>query len=157
MSLPAPWVDKIFAKLTLTYGREFLGRWEGVSLADVKTDWAHELAPFANWPEAIAHALTNLPAGRAPTVQDFKAAAYKAPAPNRPGLPEPKADPERVAAELARLQPIRKAAGSGGYDHKGWARRILDRYEAGEKVRPVCVRFAHEALGLKMPAKATEE
>lgn len=29
MSLPAAWIDKIFTKLTLAYGRDFLGRWEG--------------------------------------------------------------------------------------------------------------------------------
>jgi hypothetical protein len=155
MSLPAAWVDRIFAKLTVTYGREFLDRWEGIDPADVKTDWGHELAAFNRWPEAIAHALESLPAGRPPTVADFKAAAYKAPAPDRPGLPQPRADPERVAAELARLQPIRKAAAKTSFDHKAWARRILACHDVGERVQPISLRFARKALGLAEPAKAT--
>ena len=68
MSLPLPWVDKIFLKLTLIYGRDFIGRWEGLEIADVKTDWGHELAGFENWPEAIAHALATCPPGKPPTV-----------------------------------------------------------------------------------------
>ena len=61
MSLPAAWTDKIFKKMTLAYGRDFLARWEGIDLNDVKSDWSHELAGFADHPEAIAYALANLP------------------------------------------------------------------------------------------------
>ena len=32
-------------------------------------------------------------------------------------------------------------------DHKEWASRIIGKHEAGEKVRPVTLRFAREALG----------
>lgn len=36
-------------------------------------------------------------------------------------------------------------------DHKGWARRLVARHEAGEKLNPTLLRFAHEALGLPVP------
>lgn len=35
-------------------------------------------------------------------------------------------------------------------DHKDWARRIIARHESGEKVRPISLRFAREALGLSV-------
>lgn len=147
MSLPLPWVDKIFLKLTLIYGRDFIGRWEGLEIADVKTDWGHELAGFENWPEAIAHALATCPPGKPPTVIEFRELARKAPRAKLPALPEPKADPERVAAELAKLAPLKMAAKSPTIDHKAWAKRILEKVDAGYPVTITVKRMAREALG----------
>lgn len=149
MSLPLPWVDKIFSKMALVYGRDFIGRWEGLELADVKTDWGHELSGFENWPEAIAHALSTLPANKPPTVLEFRELARKAPKPDRPALPEPAANPERVAAELRKLVPLLKQSKTGAVDPKGWARRIIAREKAGEKINPTSLRFAREALNLE--------
>jgi hypothetical protein len=143
MSLPATWVDRIFEKLTLVFGREFTNRWEGLPIADVKADWAHELAGFANWPEAIKYGLENMPSDRAPTVLQFRDMCRKAPAKAMKELPAPKANPDRVKAEIAKL------TSRGPYDKqdpKDWARRILARHEAGEKLNPTSLRFAREAL-----------
>lgn len=143
MSLPEAWVDRIFEKLTLIYGREFTSRWEGLPIAEVKADWAHELAGFANWPEAIKYGLENMPADRAPTVLQFRDMCRKAPAKAAKALPEPKADPDRAKAEIAKL---RKRGPGEKPDPKDWARRILARHEAGEKLNPTSLRFAREAL-----------
>lgn len=151
MSLPLPWVDKIFSKLTLVYGRDFIGRWEGLELADVKTDWAHELAGFENYPEGIAFALQNMPAGRPPNVLEFKAMALKAPRPVFKQLDAPKADPARVAEELRKAVAAVKKPAHHGIDHKAWAKAILARDAAGERVMPVSLRFAREALRLHLP------
>ena len=56
-----PWVDKIFMKLGLVYGRALLSQYEGFDIDDVKADWAHELAGYENHPDSIAFALQNLP------------------------------------------------------------------------------------------------
>ena len=151
MSLPLPWVDKIFHKLTLVYGRDFIGRWEGLELADVKTDWAHELSGFENFPEGIAFALEHLPAGRPPTVLEFRAMAFKAPKPAYKHLEAPKADPSRVAEELRKAVAAVKKPATGGIDHKAWAKSIVARDAAGEKLRPITLRFAREALRLHLP------
>ncbi len=144
MSLPTAWVDKIFTKMTLIYGRDFMGRWEGLEMNDVKTDWAHELAGFENWPESIAWAFQNLPTAKPPTVLEFKAICYRAPKPTRQALPEPAANPERMAAELKKLRPlVAKLAITG---NKDWAHRIIARFEAGEKLNLTTLRFAREAL-----------
>lgn len=151
MSLPLPWVDKIFSKLTLVYGRDFIGRWEGLELADVKTDWAHELAGFDNFPEGIAFALQNLPAGKPPTVLEFRAMAYKAPKPALKQIEAPKADPARVAEELSKAVAAVKKPAHNGIDHKAWAKSIVARDAAGDKVRPISLRFAREALRMHLP------
>ena len=148
MSLPIAWIDKIFHKLTLLYGRDFIGRWEGLQIADVKTDWGHELGGFENWPEAIAHALATLPPGKPPTVMEFRDLAGKAPRKELIALPGPPADPERVAAELKKLAAItgKSIAATGRIDHKAWAKRIIQRHETGENINPTSLRFAREAL-----------
>lgn len=44
--LPAKWVDRIFAKLTLTDGRQFTDQYRNLDTDAVKTNWALELAGF---------------------------------------------------------------------------------------------------------------
>jgi hypothetical protein len=144
MSLPTAWVDKIFTKLSLIYGRDFIGRWEGIELADVKTDWSHELSGFENWPEAIAWALKNMPAGKPPTVLEFRAMCYRAPKPERPQLPEPTVDPAIVAREFEKMKPMQRPV--GGYDHKAWARKLIARHDAGDNIRLYSLKLARAAL-----------
>lgn len=143
MSLPAAWIDKIFERLSIRYGRDFLSRWEGMPIGDVKTDWSHVLEGFEAHPDSIRWALENLPDSKAPTAQDFRAICRRAPTPDVPRLEAPKADMARVNAELAKLHSVDLAA---AVDPKDWARRILANFEAGYSVRPICVRFAKEAL-----------
>jgi hypothetical protein len=144
MSLPTPWVDKIFEKLTLVYGQAFLRRWQDVDINAVKSDWAHELSGFAQHPRAIAWALENLPVDRPPTVLEFRAIARRVPAAEVPKLDAPKADPERVARELEKLAPFRQAAPRA--DRLDWAKRIVARAKGGERVARGTYQTAAEAL-----------
>jgi len=93
-------IDVVFTKLSLIYGRDFLGRWEGIDLSDVKGDWAHELGGYEGNPAAIKYALQNLP-NKAPTVLEFRAICQRAPAMEVAGhLDAPKANPEIVRQAL---------------------------------------------------------
>ena len=94
-------IDVIFKKCTLRYGRDFTGRWEGLDIADVKDDWAHELKGIS--PESVAYALQNLP-DKPPTVGDFKKIALNAPAKTLERLDPPRANPEVMRAALAQLK-----------------------------------------------------
>jgi hypothetical protein len=53
---------------------------------------------------------------------------------------------------VARLrQSLRQGSHAGAATDRGpkaWAWRIIARHDAGEKVRPICLRFAREALQL---------
>jgi hypothetical protein len=97
-------VDIVFKKLSLRYGRDFLSRWEGLDLVDVKSDWAHELDGFESAPHAIHYALQNLPDSKPPNVAEFRAIARRVPAPVTLRIDAPRANPAIVRAELAKAR-----------------------------------------------------
>lgn len=141
MSLPLRWVEEIFNRLAVTYGTEFLGRFKGQNLNDIKTDWSNRLAGLENAPGVIAYALQNLPA-RAPNVIEFADLCRRAPLPEVKHLPAPQADPalrERLVNAMTPLSTHRAG-------NKDWARRIMTRHLAGERLTPIAVQFAKEAL-----------
>ena len=147
MSLPLPWVDRIFDKLTLTYGQAFLARWRDIDIEKVKADWAHELAGLETAPHCISYALTHL-VEKPPSVIEFRAMCRNAPAADLPRLPEPPADPQRVAQELNKLQATKEQP-LQCIGNKDWARRIRQRVRDGDKT---VTRAAHimamDALGM---------
>jgi hypothetical protein len=125
---PAP-IDQLFKRLATTYGAAWERSIGQSPIADVKTTWAHELAGFLQnraTMQAIAWALDNLPE-KCPNVIEFKHLCRRAPAPETPRLPEPKADAQRVAAELAKLAPMAQQIGQQveRKDCKSWASESL--------------------------------
>jgi hypothetical protein len=116
-------------------------------MTDVKTAWAHELADFGGNLARLAWALENLPE-RCPNAIQFKRLCQQAQLlePEVPRLPEPKADPARVKAELAKLGDVKARIEAQGEDGKEWARRLLGKHKAGYKLNVTVLRFAREAL-----------
>lgn len=147
MSLPADWVDYIFSKLTLTYGRDFLSRWEGLTAEDVKSDWARELDGFDRHPHLIEHALKHLPE-RPPTVIEFRRIAKGGPdiqpEQRRLGNDATPASREFIAAELKRLQPALRTMPR---DPRQWARDLVARHESGQRTSTLsALAMARDAL-----------
>lgn len=134
-SLPDAWMSRIFGALRATYGAAFDRQWappagcspeESAGYAEaVKAHWAHDLAGYIKAPNAIAYALDNLPENP-PNLIQFKALCQRRPEAAALALPAPKANPARVAAELARM---RSAVGVRGPIQ--WAYDLQER-EAGE-------------------------
>lgn len=158
MSLPMKAIDRLFDRMTATYGAQWLRMWDGVPIQDVKTAWLHELSSYGGEPglKSIVWALDNLP-DRAPNAVQFRNICRQAPAEAAPALPLPPANPERMRAELAKLGHIEKAKRmptTGGIDHKGWAKALIARDAAGEKVRPISLKFARDALRLHLTPEA---
>lgn len=141
--LPMTWVEKIFRKLSARYGKAFAGQYDGVPIDDVMADWAEELAGLQARPEAIAHALANLP-DRAPNVAQFRQLCVNAPR-AAVALPPVTANPERVQAEVAKLGDVRAVH----RDPKTWADAIIAEHRAGRQgLNPTRVKFAYQAKGL---------
>ncbi len=128
MPLPIDWVDRIFVRLLVRYGSEWLRRWEGVPEDALKADWAEQLDGLDRSPDRIRYALEHLPE-RPPTVTEFRATCNRRPEQTTLALPAAKADPERIAAALSRMR-----AGTRANDAKAWAWRLRDRETAGERL-----------------------
>jgi len=148
MSLPINAVERLFQRLTATYGAEFVNKWDNVSMVDVKTAWAHELAAYTTNLNAIGWALENLPI-RVPNLIEFKHLCKQAPRPESLALSEPKAAADVVDRELAKIAaeafklPV---DGRGNVDHKRWARRLKERDKEGENITMIQRRFYQIAL-----------
>lgn len=102
MPMPASWIDRIFDKLTMVYGHQFIGRWSGLDLVKVKADWAHELDGLEARPKAIAYALQHLDPDQPPTVLQFREICRRAPEPKPPALPAPEVNQAAAAAAIER-------------------------------------------------------
>src|SRR5574337_512863 len=146
MLLQSAVIDRLFGRLSATYGREFLSRYEGVDEAAVKAAWAHELSGFAGRLDAIAWALDRLPQ-RAPNAIEFRALCRAAPVPDVPRIEQAAAAVEVVRAELARIGPLRVGAAGDA-----WARRVLAKHARGEPVSRYARTMAAEALGRQVTA-----
>jgi hypothetical protein len=138
----ADFVDALFHRLTLRYGRAFLARWEDGSVDEVKADWRRELASYAGRPEAIEYALALMDPDDPPTAARFRELCASAPAPAFRARPEPKQ--AQRAAEVRRkcLRPVVPRAGR----ERAWAADVVQRADAGERVSGYSLRVALEAL-----------
>jgi len=141
-------VAYVFSELAATYGAAWDRSIGQAPIADVKTKWADALGSYLHSNEAkrsIMWALKNLP-DRCPNSREFRTLCGHAPARVMPALPEPKADPERVAAELAKLGQLKSTRATPANGMKDWAYRLKARHEAGEKLNTNQVLCYREAL-----------
>lgn len=137
MSLPASWVDRIFTRLTMVFGRDFLSRYEGLDVAAVKAEWADDLTSFQQSPNAIKYALEMLPSDKPPTSLQFRDLCRHAPQYMPKALPPPDIDPALAQTIKAAFKPV-SAAGS-----RDWVARLQARIEARE-IRPT--KFQRDVL-----------
>ena len=136
MSLPTAAIDRLFARLAISYGTEFTNKWGTLNSIEVKSHWAHELNHFADNLHAISWALQNLP-DRCPNLIEFKSLCKQAPRTTRTALDASKAPVEvvdRVLAEIAAKTLKTPVDESGHVDHKRWAKKLKARHEKGENL-----------------------
>jgi hypothetical protein len=137
-------IDRLFERLSLTYGNAWDNSIGTAPLNEIKSFWMNQLSGFMQSKESmmsISWALNHLPE-RPPNLVQFKNLCYQAPAVERPQLPSPPADPERVKQEFAKLGAMNKSKS----DPKDWARKILGDYAAGVKKTPAVLKMARDAL-----------
>lgn len=136
MSMPDSWIDRIFVRLSMVYGRDFMARYEGLQIDAVKAEWAHDLDGFEQHPEAVRYALDHLPSDRAPNSLQFRDLCRRAPAKQVPALPAPEPD-KKVAAAIRGAFTAVKRTGA-----MGWANKLRQRIAEG--YRPT--KFQRDAL-----------
>lgn len=133
-------IERLFTRMSATYGPEWTRQCGVTPMVDIKTVWGHELAGYLRHLDAIAHALDNLPE-RCPNVIQFKNLCRAAPARDVPRIDPPKADPVRIAEALSKLsEPQPKV------DGREWARRILSRHAQGDRIMPYSLALAQSAM-----------
>jgi hypothetical protein len=150
MTLPIAAVERLFDRLSMTYGVEFKNKWSGFPVNEVKTHWAHELAIFADNLNAIGWALQNLP-DRCPNLIEFKSLCKQAPRPTTNALEAPKAPVEvvdRVLAEIAATAFKTPKDQNGNVDHKRWAKRLKTFHENGGKLSLYQIKCYKTALDI---------
>lgn len=147
-------VDHVFAVLSATYGAAWTRSLGDSPMSDTKTAWAYQLSQFTHSKIAkrsILWALQNLP-DRVPDAIQFRNVCRLAPVAQPLTLPEPKADPKRIADELAKLAPLRQHTEEHSrIDHKDWAKRLKARDDAGDPLNMNQRRCYRIALGLDEP------
>lgn len=125
--------------MTVRYGDQWLRKWEGVPAADLKEDWATQLAWLWKRPEAIAFALENLPADAPPNVAQFKAIATRLP--DAPQQPRRLEAPDPTPEQLERRERLRLKT-----------REVAERLRANAAAGPVALNKlrARELAGEKL-------
>ena len=150
MSLPTAAIDRLFARLAISYGTEFTNKWGTLSSTEVKSHWAHELGFFSDNLHAIGWALQNLP-DRCPNLIEFKSLCKQAPRLTTKALDAPKAPVEvvdRVLAEIAAKALKMPRDENGNVDHKRWAKKLKARHEKGEKLSLYQIKCYKTALDM---------
>lgn len=215
-ALPEAWVERLFDRMLLEYGRKFTDQWGGADSDTLIAHWSRELAGYSgpelkrgvdalatrDWPptlpefkklcrrpldsttayyEAVAgvQARASGEYGRwshpavywaaMPLAFDLGNQTYsqiksrweaalfeqldkgewsEIPQP-MVALPAPgktKTSREEATQRLRELGAMTVVKDFRGGDARGWAKRLLEREAAGEKLLPIQSRFAHEAL-----------
>lgn len=150
MSLPEAWTNRIFEKLTLTYGQRFLGLYSGVDIEAVKADWGHELRGYAQSPNALKHALEHLPTEKAPNVLEFRELCRRAPAPKHTTI-----DYKGIKPDPVMLAKAAEALKNDSHP-KSWAYLLRKREGSGSNLSRAQREMWREALGLDPTAPAKE-
>jgi hypothetical protein len=123
-------IDAIHARMLVRYGSKWINMWNGVDPELVKTDWARELERVTR--DQVMFALENLPAEFPPTAGQFRSLCLELKTSSEyqqwQALPAPAANPQRVKAELERMQAIK-----GGLSQpREWAYAMQEREKRGE-------------------------
>jgi len=147
MTLPIADVERLFDRLSMTYGVEFRNKWAGMPLNEIKTHWAYELAQFADNLNAIGWALQNLP-DRCPNLIEFKNLCKQAPRPQHQALDATKAPVEVIDREISKMLAGLIKKPTDAVDHKRWAKRLKERHEKGEHLSPYQINCYKTALDM---------
>lgn len=155
-AIPIAWVESLFKRMAVTYGKHFADQWRGLDTTAIKRHWGIELGKLKR--EELTHGVQQL-AGRdwPPTLPEFvKMCRPPAAAPMLAShAPVTPAGPCKAATPAARARELLSQFTRGGIknadevagDGKEWARRIMARRAAGEVMYLAAIEEAEKVLG----------
>ena len=148
-SLPDRWIGKIFDEMQAMYGSKFTDMWKGIEPLAIRSTWAMTLAGFTARPECLKAALCACDERPwPPTLPEFLGLcrdAAKRVGSQHLALPAPEIDLEASGLRAKELAGAVKK--TDAYDWLGWAKKLRTRYLGGERLLPVQIDMASEALG----------
>jgi len=150
-ALPSPWIDRLFARFAVMYGRHWADLWSSLPgdpdavMATVKRAWSEDLAGCSG--EQIRRALDHCKAHNKfpPTSPEFVGLCrqFRVEPAHQTYLPAPRGElPPQAAEIIGQLKP------TPGRDSRQWARDILQRHSEGIVYQYISLQFAREALGV---------
>lgn len=137
-------IDTLFVTLAATYGAAWDRSLGTAPMVDVKTVWGSHLAGFTL--ADIKYALDHL-SPKCPNVFEFRNLCRAAPQKDVLRLEVSAPNPVVVAEAIAKQTGLKEAITAQAHDPKGWARAFVRRAEKGERIRPITLQFAKQALG----------
>lgn len=145
-ALPSAWIDRLFSRFAVMYGRHWFDLWAGVDMEEVKAAWSSDLS-FASGEQmrkALDHCKTN--SKFPPTCPEFaglcKAFSTTYTHQALPDFSKKEIHP-RVLSEIATFLTAAEKR-----DPKDWARRILAEEAQGTYTYFYGIECARRALGL---------
>jgi hypothetical protein len=129
MSMPALWVDELFARLSVRYGAAFMRQYADLDAAAVKADWGRVMSGVSA--DGVTYGLENLPIEKPLNAMQFRALCGSAPRTDeRLKLAAPVAKPSpEVLAKVSRI-----GATAFQSDPLAWARSLQRREQQGERL-----------------------
>lgn len=148
--LPDAWINRLFCRLEGLYGARFHDLWKGTDLANVKATWAEKLGGFADKPECLKAALDacderpwcpNLPEFITLCRESAITRGTVVKMLEVPVLSKEEAAKRSKEIGLPKMRP--------SFDGLLWAKKLREKYLVGERLLPVQISMASEALGEK--------
>lgn len=140
-------IERLFQKFEDFYGTKWAAQYGDFPRERVKSTWAEELAGFIDKPEVIARAVSSQRENKSPpTLPEFMTNCRNEARriQSAPALPSAHSDPNTVRTRTASISISMRDQYVASL---AWAEKLRDKYLAGERLLPVQISLASEALG----------
>lgn len=144
-------IDRLFLKMSMSYGRHWLEMWMNLPISEVKAEWSEKLKEngitLSIAIKTIDHLIDD---GKTfpPTLPEFlQHCKGLKPKVYNQALPH-KYSEEELAHKREKLAEATSVLTKSNNANKAWAKRILANVENGIHYPDISIRFAKEAMGI---------
>lgn len=149
-ALPDAWIERLFGRLSCLYGAKFADLWAGVDVVEVKRTWGRKLVGFdLGVIKAAIEACEDSEKGAPPTLPEFVALCRDAARRLQPttlALPPVELTAEQIEANRQKLRAVTQRTSTDNGSLL-WAEKLRAKFLRGERLRPIQIELASNALG----------